>query len=98
MPESEHADDRSRSAVIGIVGDYSPSYSTHRMTIDALGHVPSPLPFEWVPTATLKEDVSERLSRYAGLLIAPGSPYVSMDGALRAIRFARERRVPLTGT
>jgi CTP synthase (UTP-ammonia lyase) len=30
--------------------------------------------------------------------IAPGSPYQSLDGALAAIRFARERNVPLLGT
>jgi CTP synthase (UTP-ammonia lyase) len=30
--------------------------------------------------------------------IAPASPYRSMDGALRAIRYARERGVPLVGT
>lgn len=86
------------SAVIGIVGDYNPSYETHRMTADALESVPAPLPFEWVPTAALQEDAAERLSRFSGLLIAPGSPYVSMEGALRAIRFARESGVPLTGT
>jgi len=30
--------------------------------------------------------------------IAPGSPYRSLDGALRAIRFARERDWPLVAT
>src|SRR4029079_14164917 len=38
------------------------------------------------------------LARYAGLLIAPGSPYRSMAGALAAIRYAREQGVPLLGT
>jgi CTP synthase (UTP-ammonia lyase) len=32
------------------------------------------------------------------LWCAPGSPYRSLDGALRAIRFAREEDVPLLGT
>lgn len=86
------------NAVIGIVGDYNPGYPTHRMTTDALRSVPVPLPFEWVPTTALQEDAPERLSRFCGLLIAPGSPYADMEGALRAIRHARVSGVPLTGT
>jgi CTP synthase (UTP-ammonia lyase) len=31
-------------------------------------------------------------------IVAPGSPYRSIDGALRAIRYARESRRPLLGT
>jgi len=38
------------------------------------------------------------LAGYDGLFISPGSPYVSMEGALEAIRYARERGVPLVGT
>ena len=54
---------------------------------------------EWVPTADVApQQPQERLAAYAGLLIAPASPYRSMDGALAAIRFARERGVPLVGT
>ena len=98
MLRSPHVKDRSRGAIIGIIGDYNPKYPTHVATNDAFTHVAAPLPFEWVPTATLQEDAADRLSRFAGLLIAPGSPYENMDGALRAIQFARERKVPLTGT
>ncbi len=39
-----------------------------------------------------------RLAAYDGLWIAPASPYRSMEGALGAIRYARERGVPLVGT
>jgi len=54
---------------------------------------------EWVPTVEVMPDEPEaRLAQYAGLFISPGSPYRSMDGALAAIRFARERGVPLVGT
>jgi CTP synthase (UTP-ammonia lyase) len=44
------------------------------------------------------QDPAERLAGYAGLFIAPASPYRSMAGALAAIRFARERGVPLVAT
>jgi CTP synthase (UTP-ammonia lyase) len=83
--------------LVGIVGDFNPRNSTHQATNEALGH--TGLCFEWVPTEeVVPARAQERVRAYAGLLIAPASPYVSMDGALAAIRFARERGVPLVGT
>ena len=84
--------------LIGIVGDYDPSNETHRATDASLSHVPDPLDVEWVGTDEIPERAEERLGGYAGLLIAPASPYRSMEGALGAIRLARERGVPLVGT
>ena len=83
-------------AAVGIVGDFNPQNVTHRFTNDALGHLK--LSFEWVPTDEVPEDAARRLRGYAGLWIAPASPYRDMDGALAAIRYARERGVPLVGT
>ncbi len=83
-------------ARVGIVGDFQPKNPTHRFTNDALGHVG--LDFEWVPTEALEGDIEERLAPYDGVWIAPASPYRSMDGALAAIRHARERGVPLVAT
>jgi CTP synthase (UTP-ammonia lyase) len=54
--------------------------------------------FEWVPTNGIVRPSCESLQRFDGLWIAPGSPYVDMDGTLAAIRYARERGVPLVGT
>lgn len=88
----------SGSAVIGITGDRDPAYPVHCATEDAFAHVPVPVAFEWVPTEEIAADPKARLARYAGLLIAPGSPYRSMEGALAAIRYAREQGVPLLGT
>lgn len=85
-------------ALIGIVGDRNPAYPTHRLTESALAHLPGALPFAWIPTEDLANEAGSRLDEYAGLLIAPGSPYRSMTGALAAIRHARERKVPLLGT
>jgi CTP synthase (UTP-ammonia lyase) len=82
-------------ARVGVVGDFDPANRTHRFTNDALDHVG--LAFEWVRTDAAG-DWDERLSRYDGVWIAPASPYRSMDGALAAIRHARERGVPLVGT
>ena len=80
---------------IGVVGDFDPANRTHQFTSEALEHVG--LRFEWVPTDAAG-DWDERLAAYDGIWIAPASPYRSMDGALAAIRYARERGVPLVGT
>ncbi|HXA97889.1 MAG TPA: hypothetical protein VN323_20175 [Candidatus Dormibacteraeota bacterium] len=82
---------------VGIVGDFDALNHTHQATNAGLGH--AGIDFEWVPTTEVRPDrPEERLARYRGIFIAPASPYRSMEGALAAIRFARERRVPLVGT
>jgi CTP synthase (UTP-ammonia lyase) len=52
----------------------------------------------WLPTASLEERPTLVLERYDALWCAPGSPYQSMEGALAAIRFARERERVFIGT
>lgn len=84
---------------IAVVGDYGAERPTHKATQSALEHaVQPPLRFEWLATEQAAEMDDTELASFAGLLISPGSPYRSMDGALRAIRVARERGVPLLGT
>ena len=80
---------------VGIVGDFNARNPTHVATNRALENVA--LAFEWIATTDL-DDEEKRLAGYDGVWIAPASPYLSMDGALRAIRYARERGVPLVGT
>jgi CTP synthase (UTP-ammonia lyase) len=82
-------------ARIAVVGDFDPANRTHRFTNEAIEHVG--LGVEWVPTDAPGE-WDARLARYDGVWIAPASPYRSMDGALAAVRYARERGVPLVGT
>jgi CTP synthase (UTP-ammonia lyase) len=81
---------------VGIVGDFDRRNATHRATDDALAHLG--LAAEWVPTEEVGADAGRRLAAFAALWIAPASPYRSMEGALAAIRHARERGVPLVGT
>jgi len=83
------------SAVVGVVGDFNPKNRTHAFTNRALDDLG--LSFEWVPTEKIEGDAGP-LAAYRGLWIAPASPYRNMDGALSAIRYARERGVPLVGT
>jgi CTP synthase (UTP-ammonia lyase) len=84
-------------ALIAVVGDRNPSYAVHVATDRALTHGQHAPEIEWLATDAIELRASD-LARYAGFLVAPGSPYRSMAGALLAIRHAREHRVPLLGT
>ena len=81
---------------IAVVGDWNRANGTHVATNAALEHAGAA--FEWVPTEACDGDASVRFEGYAGVFVAPASPYRSMEGALGAIRYARERGVPLVGT
>lgn len=86
----------STPAVVGVIGDFTPANVTHRLTCSALEQLG--LAYEWRATDAVGDEPARALEPYAGLWIAPASPYRSMDGALAAIRHARERGVPLVGT
>jgi CTP synthase (UTP-ammonia lyase) len=88
---------------IAIVADYQEDLPSHDATDAALLHAARALGInyatEWVPTDLLDTATPELLLRYSkGVLIAPGSPYFSMQGALNAIRIARESGRPLLST
>jgi CTP synthase (UTP-ammonia lyase) len=90
------------SVRIAIVADFNSSKS-HIATNDAVAHSADALGLNvqptWIATSDLaSRDVVKLLAGFAGVWIGPGSPYASMEGALSAIRFARERRIPLLGT
>ena len=86
---------------IGLVGDYSPDVTAHVAIPEALNLAATEAGCEvektWLATEAVAEDL-RRLSGFDGLWCVPASPYRSMDGALSAIRFARERGVPFLGT
>jgi CTP synthase (UTP-ammonia lyase) len=86
---------------LGVVGDYDAASETHRATTQACHHAALARGLEvgvaWLPTADLAGDV-ERIRDFDGVWVAPGSPYRSLDGALAAIRVAREHAIPLIGT
>jgi len=88
------------NVTVGLVGDYSDTVPAHRAIPLALHRAADVLQiavgFEWVPTEEITS--ISRIARFDGLWCVPGSPYRSMDGALRAIRHARESAVPFLGT
>ena len=85
---------------IGLVGDYDAGVTAHRAIPAALALAADTLgvgvSHEWLATDTIT--AVARVAGFDGLWCVPGSPYRSMDGALLAIRHARERGVPFLGT
>jgi CTP synthase (UTP-ammonia lyase) len=80
---------------IAIVGERLPDFPPHVATDDAIAHSAAALGVqvraEWVAT-------DEELPAVDAVWCAPGSPYRSLDGALAALRWGRERGVPTLGT
>ena len=89
-----------RPLQIGLIGDFDESVTAHRAIPLALRlaaeQLAQPLNAEWLATDALPD--ATRLARFDALWCVPASPYRSMDGALRGIRYAREQRVPFLGT
>jgi CTP synthase (UTP-ammonia lyase) len=54
--------------------------------------------FTWTGTLPLVEETARQLAEYQGVWCVPDSPYRSMEGALRAIEYARRNGRPFLGT
>src|SRR5438552_6543101 len=88
---------------LAIVADFDSGSKSHIATNDAIAHGAASLGIavepRWIGTAELDGPAAAKvLSGFHGIWIGPGSPYASMEGALFAIRRARERGIPLLGT
>jgi CTP synthase (UTP-ammonia lyase) len=88
---------------IGIIGDFDPAKPSHLATDKAIRHAVGRLSVDaevrWLPTPSLLESGAHAtLEGCDGLWASPGSPYLSMEGALAGIRFAREHDRPFLGT
>lgn len=89
-----------RALRIGLIGDRDDTVVAHRAIPRALAlageAATQALEIKWIATDTI--DDAARLVAFDGLWCVPASPYRDMDGALRAIRHAREARRPFLGT
>jgi CTP synthase (UTP-ammonia lyase) len=86
---------------IVVVGDYDPAGPTHPATTEALAHSAKALGIHADVTWWATDEVGDAavtLAPFDGVLVAPGSPYRSLDGALAAITHARRSELPLLGT
>ncbi|MBC8076206.1 MAG: hypothetical protein H7Y32_09055 [Chloroflexales bacterium] len=91
-----------RTIQIGLIGDYNEAVVAHRAIPRALElaaeSIEVQLASTWLPTEELLAPIEERVARFDGLWCVPASPYRSTEGALAAIRWARESGTPFLGT
>jgi CTP synthase (UTP-ammonia lyase) len=92
-----------RKVRIGIVADYKKENRYHIATNDSIAHAARSLNISaepvWIDTDHLDgPDAEGRLTACDAIWCGTGSPFRSMEGALRAIRFAREQGWPFLGT
>lgn len=82
---------------VGIIGDLNPQQRAHLAIPKALQAASGgEADAVWIPTDSVGEQ--DALAGFDGLWCAPGMPYRSADGAMRAIRHARITGTPFLGT
>lgn len=86
-------------ARLALLGEYDSKFPPHLATNAAIAHsansIGELIEPEWVSTGDLDQSL---LERFAGIWIAPGSPYRDLEKTLWAIRIARENAIPCFGT
>jgi CTP synthase (UTP-ammonia lyase) len=92
-----------RTAHIGIVGDFDPGKPSHAATNAAIDHAAESLKIKtkvsWMSTPSLLHEAGLRsLKDCDGIWASPGSPYQSMEGALKGIELARQMDRPFIST
>lgn len=89
-----------KSIRIGLVGDHDASVTAHRAIPRAIELASRPAgvdaSLDWIATDRVMND--EPFAGLDAIWVVPASPYRSMDGAMRAITYARTRKVPFLGT
>jgi CTP synthase (UTP-ammonia lyase) len=89
-------------ALIALVGDFDPEVTAHQAIEKSfrLAEAPASLPVApaWLPTESIQAGDESVFERFQGVWCVPASPYRNTDGALWAIRHAREHSVPFLGT
>ena len=89
-----------RSVRVALIGDRDDSVLAHRMIPRALAlaseRLAEPVDAQWIGTDSIGSPSA--VAEFDALWCVPASPYRSTDGALSAIRFARENARPFLGT
>jgi len=87
---------------IALVGKYIENRDSYISIAEAFQHAgaanDAAVEIEWVDSSELEEvDAAERLAHVDGILVAHGFGGRGVEGKLKAIRYAREYRVPFYG-
>nr|WP_159465790.1 CTP synthase [Scandinavium goeteborgense] len=93
-------DSNKKNLRIALVGDFNPEVIAHQaipLAIDDAAAVQElTADYDWVATADIKS--ADDLADYDAIWLVPASPYNNAEGALIAIRYARENSIPFLGT
>ncbi|WP_433736786.1 CTP synthase C-terminal region-related (seleno)protein [Pseudomonas putida] len=85
---------------IALIGDHDPQVTAHQAIPVALDMVAERsglnVQGQWLATDSINANTP--FDEYDGFWCVPASPYRNRDGALQAIRFAREHQRPFLGT
>ena len=88
-----------RVAVVGDrLGRFAPQESIETALMHSAEALGTKAEVTWFGTPILAAGADEHLRDADAVWCAPGSPFLSMDGALAGIRFARETGRPFLGT
>ncbi len=85
---------------VALIGDYNPTVIAHQAIPEALrlsADTSHPVEGVWVHSSAIS-DAEVQFRDFDGVWCVPASPYANMEGALAAIRFARESGRPFLGT
>ncbi len=84
---------------IALIGDFHPTYPSHRELEAARRLLGPDVETTWVPTDSPEmAAIASGATAYDGVWICPGSPYADDTAVLAVIRYARESGLPLLGT
>jgi CTP synthase (UTP-ammonia lyase) len=86
---------------VALVGDYNPAVIAHQAIPEALRlaglQTGDDVEGVWLHTASIV-DPAAQLRDFAGIWCVPASPYANPEGAVEAIRYAREQGRTFLGT
>lgn len=85
---------------IALVGDYNADVIAHQAIPlaldDAAAVLEVPVEYRWIATRDVHS--ADSLADFDGIWLVPASPYQNTEGALTAVRYARENSLPFLGT
>lgn len=87
---------------IAVVGKYTQMLDTYKSLGEALSHGgianKYKVKIKWIDSEALEnEDAAEQLSDVSGILVPGGFGCRGTDGKIKAIRYARENKIPFLG-
>lgn len=87
---------------IGLIGKYIELKDAYKSIAEALIHAgvsnETKVVVDWIHSSKIDEgNVADKLRNMHGILVAPGFGDRGIEGKIRAIRFARENKIPFLG-